>query len=256
MAIIEVVKEQGLERVMAYLDDTIVYHPDAAAHTANTRALFQHICLHNLKLPVTEVIIEATEADSLGHAISPASIILNADKIAALTEMPMPSNVKQTRALIGGIDYCHRFFGNPCTRLINTALLKQEGKNIFTPVMEATAREILRELAAPPILDCPGYDAVANNSRPFHLYCDATRDGFGATPEQKQPDGSVRPILFVNCATLDSERSWSPFNLEAGSIVWATKWLRGHLWSTKVVIYSDHKALENIAKVGEPNAWA
>ena len=32
------------------------------------------------------------------------------------------------------------------------------------------------------------------------------------------------------------------------------KRLRGHLWSTQFQIYSDHKALENIAKVGERNA--
>ena len=41
---------------------------------------------------------------------------------------------------------------------------------------------------------------------------------------------------------------------EAGSIVWAIKRLRRNLWSTRFQMYSDHKALENIAKVGENNA--
>ena len=53
---------------------------------------------------------------------------------------------------------------------------------------------------------------------------------------------------------MDSERSWTPLDLEAGSIIWAIKRLRGHLWSTRIQIYSDHKALENIVKVGEHNA--
>ena len=35
--------------------------------------------------------------------------------------------------------------------------------------MEATGRELLRELAAPPMLVFPDYDAVADNSRPFRL---------------------------------------------------------------------------------------
>lgn len=119
---------------------------------------------------------------------------------------------------------------------------------------EAIVRDILHDLTVPPILVFPDYDAVADDSRPFRLYCDASRDGFGATIEQEQPDGSVRPILFISRATLDSERSWTPLDLEAGSIVWAIKRLRGHLWSTKFCIYTDHKALEHIAKVGEHNA--
>ena len=99
----------------------------------------------------------------------------------------------------------------------------------------------------------PDWDAVADNSRPFRLYCDASRDGFGATLEQEQPDGSVRPILFIRHATLDSERSRTTLDLEAGSIAWAIKRRRGSLWSIEFSIYSDHKALESIAKVGEYN---
>ena len=120
--------------------------------------------------------------------------------------------------------------------------------------MEATIRAILLELTEPPILVYPDWDAVADDSRPFRLYCDASIDRFGATLGQEQPDGSVRPIIYISRATLDSERSWTPLDLEAGSIVWAIKRLRGHLWSTRFQIYSDHKALENIAKVGEHNA--
>ena len=79
-------------------------------------------------------------------------------------------------------------------------------------------REIA-ELAAPPILVFPNWDAVPDGSRPFHVYCDACIDRFGATLEQEQPDGSVRPIAYISRATLDSERHWTPLDLEAGIIV-------------------------------------
>ena len=42
--------------------------------------------------------------------------------------------------------------------------------------------------------------------------------------------------------------------MEAGSIVWALKRLRGYLWGTKFRIFSDHKALESAGKVGNHNA--
>ena len=115
-------------------------------------------------------------------------------------------------------------------------------------------REILAELAAPPILVFPDWDAVADGSRPFHVYCDARIDGFGAELEQEERDGSVRPIAYISRATLDSKGHWTPLDLEAGNIVWSIKRLRGYLWGTKFCICSDHKALENIGKVGDHNA--
>ena len=120
--------------------------------------------------------------------------------------------------------------------------------------MEVIVRNILVELADPPILVFFDWDAVADGSRPFHAYCDACIDGSGAALEQEQPDGSVRPIAYISHVTLDSERHWTPVDLEAGSIVWTIKRLRGHLWGTKFRIFSDHKTLDSIGKVGDHNA--
>ena len=64
----------------------------------------------------------------------------------------------------------------------------------------------------------------------------------------------MRPIAYISRATLDSERRWTPLDLEAGRIVWSIKRLRGYLWGTKFRIFSDHKALESIGKVGDHNA--
>ena len=98
-------------------------------------------------------------------------------------------------------------------------------------------REILAELATPPILVFPIWDAVADGSRPFHVYGDACIDGFGAALEQEQEDGSIKLIAYISRPTLDSERHWTPLDLEAGSIVWGLKRLRSYLWGTKFCIY-------------------
>ena len=42
--------------------------------------------------------------------------------------------------------------------------------------------------------------------------------------------------------------------MEAGSVVWAIKRLRGYLWGTNFRIFSDYKAFESIGKVGDHNA--
>ena len=78
---------------------------------------------------------------------------------------------------------------------------------------------LLEELSTPPVLVYTDWGAVADNSRPFLLFCDASVDGLGATLEQEQKGGSIRPIVFISRANLESERHWTPLGLEAGSIV-------------------------------------
>ena len=73
-------------------------------------------------------------------------------------------------------------------------LLRKGVKFEFTPAMEVIVRDIFPELAAPPRLVIPDWDAVTDGSGPFQRYCDACIDGFGGALEQEQLDGSVRPI--------------------------------------------------------------
>ena len=64
----------------------------------------------------------------------------------------------------------------------------------FTPAMKKLVREIVAELTTPPVLVFPDWDAVADGTRPFHVYRDAFIDGFVAALEQKQTDGPIKPI--------------------------------------------------------------
>ncbi|CAB1097130.1 unnamed protein product [Ectocarpus sp. CCAP 1310/34] len=253
MVINEVVK--GPDHVLAYLDDVIVFDADPVHHVANTRLFLGRLGKYNLKLSPLKSRVGAKEAVYLGHTISPAGVSPRADKVEALIKMPLPNNVKQLRFLLAGLSYYRKFIKGLAVRVKPlTDLLRKDAKFCYTPAMADTVEELLAKLSEPPVLAFPDWDAVADGSRSLWLCCDACVDGFGAALEQAQADGSVRPILFVSRATLESERNWTVLDLEAGSIVWAIKRLRGYFWPTHFLIYSDHKALESIVKVGEHNA--
>ena len=70
---------------------------------------------------------------------------------------------------------------------------------------------------------------MVDGSLPLHVYFDAFIDAVGAALEQGRLYGSMRPIAHLSRATLDSEMHWNPLDLEAGSIVWSIKRLRGYL---------------------------
>ena len=95
--------------------------------------------------------------------------------------MPMPTDIKQLRSLLGGLSYYRKFLPNMAHHIRPiTALLKKGAAFDFTSAMEDTVRALLTELAAPPILVFPDWDAVIDTSRPFRLHCDASTAGLGA----------------------------------------------------------------------------
>ena len=228
----------------AFLDDVIVVDSDPTTHVKTMRAPFERLWKHILKLSPSKARLGATNADFLGHSISPAGVRRNAEKLSALIKMPMPRDLKQVRALTGGMAYCRKFLCHLSTWIRPiTSLVRKGVKLMFTPAMEVIVRDFFAELATPPILAFPDLDAVADGSSPFHVYCGACIAGFGAALEQEQPDGSVRPISYLSRAALDSERHWTPLGLEACSIFWGIKRLRGYFWGTRFRILSDHKVL-------------
>ena len=84
-------------------------------------------------------------------------------------------------ALMGGVGYYHKIPPDLSKRILPLTALPRKGvKYIFTPATEVILRQTNAELAAPSILVFPVWDAVADGCRPFHVYCGACIEGFGA----------------------------------------------------------------------------
>ena len=242
----------GLNSIRMYLDDAIGSNDSPTAHVATLATSFARLRLHNLKLSPNKTRIGAARVDFLGHVISQDGVRPNDDKIAALARMPMPRDIKQLRSLLGGLSYYRKFLPNTAKRVRPiTALLKKGATFSFTPPMEETVRALLAELAAPPILVFPDWDAVIDKSRSFRLHCDASTDGLRATLEQEQTDGSIRPIVYISRETLANERNWTLMELETGCVVWSIRRFRRYSFSVFFLIFTDHECLQQISKIGE-----
>ena len=96
---------------------------------------------HNLKGSPSKARLGATDANFLGHFISPAGLRPNAGNVSVLIIVPMPTDVKQVRALMGSINYYSIFLPDLSKRLRPTNSLFRKGvKFAFTPDMEILLR--------------------------------------------------------------------------------------------------------------------
>ena len=166
--------------------------------------------------------------------------------------MPMSTDIKQLRSLIGGLSYYRKFLPNMSRHIRPmTALLKEGVVFDFTSAMEDTVLALLAELAAHPKLVFLEWDAVIDTSWSFRLHCDGSTAGLGAALEQEKPDVSIRPIVYISRATLDNEQNWTPIELEAGCVVWSIRRLRRYLFGVYLLVFTDHQCLQQICKMGE-----
>ena len=242
----------GLDNIRMYLDDAIGWDGCPLHHVATLVIFFARLRLHKLKLSPDKSRIGAARVDFLGHVISADGVRPNDDRVAALTRMPMPTDIKQLRSLLGGLGYYRKFLLN-MTRHIQpkTAFLKKGVAFDFTSAMEDTVRALLAERAAPPILSFPDGNASIDTPRPFRLHCDASTAGLGVTLGREHPDGSIRPVVYISRATLDNEQNWTPMELEAGCVVWSIRRLRRYSLGVYFLVFTDHQCLQQIYKIGE-----
>ena len=86
---------KDLKQVAAYLDDVVVFDSDPIAHVQTIFSCFERIRKQNLKLFPSKARLGATDANFLGHSISPAGLRPNAEKVSALVNTTMPPDVKR-----------------------------------------------------------------------------------------------------------------------------------------------------------------
>ena len=207
----------GLANIRMYLDDAIGSDDCPIYHVATLATFFSRLRLHKLKLFPDKSRIRVARVNFWGHVISADGVRPNDDRVAALMRMPMPTDIKQLRSLLGGLSYYRKFQPNMACRVRPiTALLKKGAAFDFTFTMEDTVRALLAELAAPQVLVFPDWDAVIDTSRPFRLHCDASTAGLGATLEQEQPD-ALCGVLDASNVIYSACTSWFSLTISASS---------------------------------------
>ena len=79
-------------------------------------------------------------------------------------------------------------------------------KLLLTPATDAVVWKPLAELSTPSVLIYPYRDAVTDYTGPITPYCDASVDGFGAIPQQEQPNQISLVMVSRAALTIESER--------------------------------------------------
>ena len=95
------------EEVIVYLDDVIVLGTDFDDALLALRKAFTRFREHGLKLKPKKCHFFKEEVEFLGKLVSGSGVSISADKLEAVKQWPVPTNVKELQSFLGFMNY-HR----------------------------------------------------------------------------------------------------------------------------------------------------
>lgn len=110
-----------------YLDDILFAWKNDQDHLANLEAVLSHMESAGVRLKRFKCAFMLHSQDYLGHRISAAGLQLMSEKIRAIKDAPLPSDVSQLKSFLGLISYYGKFLSNLLSGLsLLYRLLQQE----------------------------------------------------------------------------------------------------------------------------------
>ena len=236
------------EKCAVYLDDVIIYSTSLDEHIQKLREIFQRFRDSNFKIQLDKSEFLKKEVAYLGHVVTPEGVKPNPDKIKAIKQYPIPNTTKQIKGFLGLLGYYRRFINNfaKLTKPLTKCLKKNakiEHNDEFKSCFETCKNILINE----PILQYPNF------SRPFNLTTDASNVALGAVLSQG-PIGKDLPVAYASRTLNESEQNYSTIEKELLCIVWATKYFRPYLFGRKFNIITDHKPLQWLFSLKDPNS--
>ena len=119
---------------------------------------------------------------------------------------------------------------------------------VWTPQCERAFVELKKLLCSAPVLKAPDF------SKPFILQTDASDRGIGTVLSQIDENGDDHPIAYFSKNLLPREQRYSTVEKECLAIKLATHAFRVYLLGRKLIIQTDHRALEWLDRLKENNA--
>ena len=230
---------QGIPNTCIYLDDLLVTGDTQESHLANLEAVLSKLQTAGLRLKRSKCTFMMPSVEYLGHQISTKGIQLTEDKVRAIKDAPVPTDVTQLRSFVGLVNYYGKFLPNLSSVLVPLYILLQKGSKWKWGAQQDKAFSAVKSQLTSECL-LTRFDP----QKPLTLACDASPYGVGAVLSHRLDDGSERPIAFASRSLSPAEKGYAQLDKEALAIVFGVTKFHVYLYGHSFTIYSDHKPLQ------------
>jgi len=234
---------------IVYLDDIIIFSTSLQEHVVRLKTILDRLRQYNFKIQLDKCEFLRKEVEYLGHVVTTEGIRPNLDKIKAIIDFPIPKTPKQLKSFLGLLGFYRKFIKNfaKIVKPLTVRLKKDKHIDPKEPEYINCFNLCKTLLTNDPILQYPNFE------KPFILTTDASDYAIGAVLSQG-PIGSDLPIAYASRTLNEHEINYSTTEKELLAIVWSTQYFRPYLYGRKFRIITDHKPLQWLFSLKEPNS--
>ena len=173
--------------ILVFFYDILIYSNTLSNHLGHLQTVFEILKTNDLYVKASKCVFCSSQIEYLGHVISSAGVATDPQKIKAIIDWPVPSNIKQLRGFLGLTRYYRRFikgYGTICKPL--TQLLQKDAYR-WTDTATVAFLQLKDIMTHPPVL------ALPDLHKQFVVETDASSKGMGAVLMQEG-----HPIAFIS----------------------------------------------------------
>lgn len=179
-------------KLLAYLDDLIVFSASYQQHISDLREVFTKMRDYNFVINRDKCQFGCTSIKYLGHLITSEGLQVDPEKVAAILDRPPPSNEKHLLSFLQTCSWYRRFmkdFSNIAEPL--TKLTKKKAIWTWGPEQERAYNELKNRLSSAPVLKQADY------TKGYIIKSDASSYALGAVLVQGEGE-EEHPIEYLN----------------------------------------------------------
>ena len=238
----------GIPGVINISDDILVYGRTQQQHDDNLRSCFARLREKHLTLNRSKCVFNKSSLEFFGYVFTKNGMEVDSKKVAAVVNLPNPTNQSEVRSLLGMTNFVSRFIPDYAT--LTEPLRELTHKNsvfAWSGKHEESFGHLRRALSNAPTL------AYFDTMKDTALLVDASPVGLAAILVQQTPNSTkVQTVGYASRALTSVEQRYSQTEREALAVVWACEHFHIYVFGKPVKIYTDHKPLVSI--YGNPNS--
>lgn len=240
---------------LIYIDDLIVFSHSFEEHLAHLDKVFSILIDGGVKLTMKKCFFAKQQVKYLGFIVDGTGIRANPEKINAMKNFPVPTNVKQIKQFLASVGFYRHmiekfaYYSAPLSDL-----LKKNAKFEWSSTCQKNFDHLKNCLCDVPILRHPDF------TKNFELHCDACTNSIAGVLMQRGNDDVPYPIAYFSRKLRNEELKYSPTEFEALAIIASIKNFHYYLYGREFTVVTDHMPLRTVFETKSKNArvqrWA